>query len=113
MNEEGGGQVDIDQFDFKVLGKEFVCQIECTPYFAEKVIKDKIVMAGCQNHRVEQIRHGYEVSHSQYKPNGNHPKKYPAQFVQVVPKSQLFVFCHYAKIKMERAKELFIFLLRI
>lgn len=48
MNEEGGSQVDIDQFDFKVLGKEFVCQIECTPYFAEKVIKIKLLWQGAR-----------------------------------------------------------------
>ena len=61
----------------------------------QKMVKDEIVVAGSQNDMVEQIGHSNEIANSQNKPYTYNSKQHPAQFIQVIPKSQFFNFCHY------------------
>ena len=60
-----------------------------------QMVKDEIVVAGSQNDMVEQIGHSNEIAYSQNKPYTYNSKQHPAQFIQVIPKSQFFNFCHY------------------
>ena len=70
----------------KLLGKEFILQIQSLPYPAQQVIENEVVMARSQYHIVKQIRHGNKITDSQYKPHTEYTKQHPAQLVQVVPK---------------------------
>lgn len=92
---KGCCQIDIYQLDFKLTGKEVIGKVECLSDVPQKMVKDEIVVAGSQNDMVEQIGHSNEIAYSQNKPYTYNSKQHPAQFIQVIPKSQFFNFCHY------------------
>ena len=93
MDEERGGQVDVDELDVEFLGKEFVGQVQFAADVAQQVVEYEIVVAGCQYDTVEQAGHGYEVAYSQYKPYTYDAEERLAQHVQVVPECQ-FIISH-------------------
>ena len=94
MDKERCRQIDIYQLDFKLLGKEVIGKVECLPDIPQEVVKNEIVVAGGQNDVVEQIGHSDEIGYSQNKPYTYNSEQHPAQFIQVIPKSQFFNFCH-------------------
>ena len=53
MNKERSRQIYIDQFDVKLLRKEFIVKIECFSYVSQHVVKDEIIVAGCQHHIIK------------------------------------------------------------
>ena len=55
MDEERCRQIDIDQFDVELLREEVIVQVQLLPDPAQKVVEDKVVVAGSQDDPVEQI----------------------------------------------------------
>ena len=86
VDKERCGKINIDELHMKLLGKEFILQVQSLPYPAQQVIENEVVMARSQYHIVKQIRHGNKITDSQYKPHTEYTKQHPAQLVQVVPK---------------------------
>ena len=66
MDKERCCQVDIDQFDFKILRKEVVCQIKRFANPVKKLIEYEIIMARRHDHIIKNPRHSNKISYSQY-----------------------------------------------
>ena len=53
VDKERCGKIDIDELHMKLLGKEFILQIQSLPYPAQQVIENEVVMARSQYHIVK------------------------------------------------------------
>ena len=48
VDKERCGKIDIDELHMKLLGKEFILQVQSLPYPAQQVIENEVVMARSQ-----------------------------------------------------------------
>jgi len=64
MDKERSGQIDINEFNLKILGKEVVGEVELGTYLMQEFIKDKVVMTRRHHDVLKNPRHGNKVAYA-------------------------------------------------